>query len=51
VLKLLVIAGVAYLGVRLYRAVGVLFAAKREMSDRGETVDKDRAVDAEFEDI
>ena len=50
-LKLLTIAGVVYLCVRLARALGLASRAKKARSERAGTVDKDRAVDAEFEEI
>ena len=51
-LKLLALAGVAvYLFVRLTRALELASRARKERSARGGTIDKDRAVDAEFEEI
>ena len=50
-LKVLALAGVAYLCVRLYRALGKSLSARKGISNPDGTADKSRAVDAEFEEI
>ena len=50
-LKLLTLAGVAYLIVRLARALGLTSRDRKGRSNRGSAVDKNRAVDAEFEEL
>ena len=50
-LKFLALAGVAYLCVRLYRALGESLSARKGKSNLDGTADKSRAEDAEFEEI
>jgi len=51
VLKFLALVGVAYLCVRLYRALGKSLSTRKGISNPDGTADKSRAVDAEFEEI